>query len=143
MLNRIFIQNFALIDQLEINLQRGLQVITGETGAQIDIEDDGLIMIYSDDVKAAERAKNWIESIVAEPEVGKIYDAKVVKIMDFGAFVEFMPGREGLVHVSQLADHRVEDVSDEISEGDSIRVKLVEKDDRGRYNLSKKAAQQE
>ncbi len=120
-----------------------IQKITGETGAQIDIEDDGLIMIYSDDVKAAERAKNWIESIVAEPEVGKIYDAKVVKIMDFGAFVEFMPGREGLVHVSQLADHRVEDVSDEISEGDSIRVKLVEKDDRGRYNLSKKAAQQE
>ncbi len=120
-----------------------IQKITGETGAQIDIEDDGLIMIYSDDVKAAERAKNWIESIVAEPEVGKIYDAKVVKIMDFGAFVEFMPGREGLVHVSQLADHRVEDVSDEVSEGDSIRVKLVEKDDRGRYNLSKKAAQQE
>lgn len=120
-----------------------IQKITGETGAQIDIEDDGLIMIYSDDVKAAERAKNWIESIVAEPEVGKIYDATVVKIMDFGAFVEFMPGREGLVHVSQLADHRVEDVSDEISEGDSIRVKLVEKDDRGRYNLSKKAAQQE
>lgn len=120
-----------------------IQKITGETGAQIDIEDDGLIMIYSDDVKAAERAKNWIESIVAEPEVGKIYDATVVKIMDFGAFVEFMPGREGLVHVSQLADHRVENVSDEISEGDSIRVKLVEKDDRGRYNLSKKAAQQE
>lgn len=120
-----------------------IQKITGETGAQIDIEDDGLIMIYSDDMKAAERAKHWIESIVAEPEVGKIYEAKVVKIMDFGAFVEFMPGREGLVHVSQLADHRVENVSDEVAEGDSIRVKLVEKDDRGRYNLSKKAAQQE
>lgn len=120
-----------------------IQKITGETGAQIDIEDDGLIMIYSDDVKAAERAKHWIESIVAEPEVGKIYDATVVKVMDFGAFVEFMPGREGLVHVSQLADHRVENVSDEVSEGDKIRVKLVEKDDRGRYNLSKKAAHSE
>lgn len=120
-----------------------IQKITGETGAQIDIEDDGLIMIYSDDMKAAERAKHWIESIVAEPEVGRIYDAKVVKIMDFGVFVEFMPGREGLVHVSQLAEHRVENVSDEVAEGDTIRVKLVEKDDRGRYNLSKKAAQQE
>lgn len=120
-----------------------IQKITGETGAQIDIEDDGLIMIYSDDMKAAERAKHWIESIVAEPEVGKIYDATVVKVMDFGAFVEFMPGREGLVHVSQLADHRVENVSDEVSEGDKIRVKLVEKDDRGRYNLSKKATQGE
>lgn len=120
-----------------------IQKITGETDTQIDIEDSGLIMIYSDDAHNAERAKNWIESITAEPEIGKTYDGRVVKIMDFGAFVEFMPGREGLVHVSQLADHRVENVSDEISEGDPIRVKLLEKDDRGRYNLSKKAAQAE
>jgi polyribonucleotide nucleotidyltransferase len=120
-----------------------IQKITGETDTQIDIEDSGLIMIYSDDAKNAERAKNWIESITAEPEIGKVYDGRVVKIMDFGAFVEFMPGREGLVHVSQIADHRVENVSDELSEGDSIRVKLLEKDDRGRYNLSKKAAQAE
>jgi polyribonucleotide nucleotidyltransferase len=120
-----------------------IQKITGETGTQIDIEDDGLIMIYSDDQSAAERAKHWIESIVVEPEVGKVYEAKVVKIMDFGAFVEFMPGREGLVHVSQLAHQRVENVSDVVSEGDKIKVKLVEKDDRGRYNLSKKAVEKE
>jgi len=117
-----------------------IQKITGETGTQIDIEDSGLIMIYSDDAHAAERAKNWIESIVVEPEIGKVYDAKVVRIMDFGAFVEFMPGREGLVHISQLADERVEKVTDVIREGEEIRVKLLEKDDRGRFNLSKKAA---
>jgi polyribonucleotide nucleotidyltransferase len=117
-----------------------IQKITGETGTQIDIEDSGLIMIYSDDAHAAERAKNWIESIVVEPEIGKVYDAKVVRIMDFGAFVEFMPGREGLVHISQLADERVEKVTDIIREGEEIRVKLLEKDDRGRFNLSKKAA---
>ena len=67
--------------------------------------------------------------------------ATVIKLMDFGAFVEFMPGKEGLVHISQLADHRVENISDELEEGDSIKVKLLEKDDKGRFNLSKKAAQ--
>jgi polyribonucleotide nucleotidyltransferase len=118
-----------------------IQRITRETGAQIDIEDSGLVMIYSDVPEAAAQAKEWIESIVAEPEVGKIYDATVIKLMDFGAFVEFMPGKEGLVHISQLADHRVENISDELEEGDSIKVKLLEKDDKGRFNLSKKAAQ--
>ncbi len=118
-----------------------IQRITRETGAQIDIEDSGLVMIYSDVPEAAAQAKEWIESIVAEPEVGKIYDATVIKLMDFGAFVEFMPGKEGLVHISQLADHRVENISDELEEGDFIKVKLLEKDDKGRFNLSKKAAQ--
>lgn len=118
-----------------------IQKITGETGTQIDIEDSGLIMIYSDDAKQAEAAKVWIESIVVEPEIGRVYEGTVKKIMDFGAFVEFMPGREGMVHVSQIASHRVEKVTDELQEGDTIKVKLMEKDDRGRYNLSKKAVQ--
>mgnify|MGYP000928794049 CR=1 FL=1 len=115
--------------------------ITEETDTQIDIEDSGLVMIYSEDAEKAARAKEWIESITADPEVGKIYDGTVVKLMEFGAFVEFMPGREGLVHISQIADHRVEKVSDELNEGDKIKVKLLEKDDKGRFNLSKKAAQ--
>lgn len=118
-----------------------IQRITAETGTQIDIEDSGLVMIYADDAAQAEKAKEWIESIVEEPEVGKVYTATVKRVMDFGAFVEFMPNREGMVHVSQLADYRVENVSDELSEGDVIKVKLLEKDDRGRYNLSKKAVQ--
>ncbi len=116
-----------------------IQKITAETATQIDIEDSGLIMIYSDDAKQAEAAKEWIESIVVEPEIGRVYDAVVKKVMDFGAFVEFMPGREGMVHVSQIAPYRVEKVTDELNEGDTIKVKLMEKDDRGRYNLSKKA----
>ncbi len=118
-----------------------IRKITEETGTQIDIEDSGLVMIYSEDAEKAEQAKTWIEAITAEPEVGKIYDGTVTKLMEFGAFVEFMPGREGLVHVSQIAEHRVEKVSDELKEGDKIKVKLLEKDDRGRFNLSKKAAQ--
>jgi len=118
-----------------------IRKITDETGTQIDIEDSGLVMIYSEDAEKAEQAKAWIEAITAEPEVGKIYDGTVTKLMEFGAFVEFMPGREGLVHVSQIAEHRVEKVSDELKEGDKIKVKLLEKDDRGRFNLSKKAAQ--
>lgn len=118
-----------------------IRKITDETGTQIDIEDSGLVMIYSEDAAKAEQAKTWIEAITAEPEVGKIYDGTVTKLMEFGAFVEFMPGREGLVHVSQIAEHRVEKVSDELKEGDKIKVKLLEKDDRGRFNLSKKAAQ--
>ena len=118
-----------------------IRKITEETETQIDIEDSGLVMIYSEDAAKAQKAKEWIEAITAEPEVGKIYDGTVVKLMEFGAFVEFMPGREGLVHVSQIADHRVEKVSDELKEGDKIKVKLLEKDDKGRFNLSKKAAQ--
>lgn len=119
-----------------------IQRITGETGAQVDIEDSGLVMIYSAEAGAAEKAKAWIESIVVDPEIGQIYEATVVRVMEFGAFVEFMPGKEGLVHVSQIADYRVENVSDELHEGDVIKVKLLEVDDRGRYNLSKKAAQE-
>jgi polyribonucleotide nucleotidyltransferase len=114
--------------------------IIAETGVEIDIEDSGLVMIASSDGEAAEKAVNWIESIVAEPEVGKIYSGEVVKIMDFGAFVNIMPGKDGLVHVSQLSDQRVEKVEDVVKLGDKIKVKLMEIDSQGRLNLSKKAA---
>ena len=117
-----------------------IQKITAETGVEIDIEDSGLILIYSEDQAKADAAKEWIESITAEAEIGKTYNGKVIRVMDFGAFVEIMPGKEGLVHVSQFSDARVENVHDVVSEGDEFRVKLTEIDDRGRLNLSKKLA---
>lgn len=117
-----------------------IQKITAETGVEIDIEDSGLILIYSEDEAKAKAAKDWIESITAEPEIGKTYDGRVVRVMDFGAFVEIMPGKEGLVHISQFSDQRVEDINTVVSEGDQFRVKLTEIDDKGRLNLSKKMA---
>jgi len=119
-----------------------IQKITAETGVDIDIEDSGLIMIASADADAANKAKEWIESIVAEPEVGKVYNGKVVKVMDFGAFVEILPGKDGMVHISQIRDERVEDINKELKEGDEVTVKLMEIDDRGRLNLSMKAVKQ-
>jgi polyribonucleotide nucleotidyltransferase len=119
-----------------------IQKIIAETGVEIDINDDGLVMVASADQAASKAAIDWINSIVEEPEVGKVYDGKVVRLMDFGAFVEILPGREGLVHISQIRDERVEKISDELEEGQDVKVKLVEIDDRGRLNLSMKAAQQ-
>ncbi len=116
--------------------------IIAETGVEIDIEDSGLVMIASSDAAAAQKAVDWVESIVAEPEVGKVYSGEVVKIMDFGAFVNIMPGKDGLVHISQLSDQRVEKVEDVVKLGDTIKVKLMEIDSQGRLNLSKKAADQ-
>jgi polyribonucleotide nucleotidyltransferase len=115
--------------------------IIDATGVSIDIEDDGTVMIGSTDGDGAKKAIEWIESLVAEPEVGKVYDGKVVKIMPFGAFVEFMPGKDGMVHVSQIADHRVENVEDELSVGDQVKVQLVEVDSQGRNNLTMKIGQ--
>jgi polyribonucleotide nucleotidyltransferase len=117
--------------------------IIAETGVEIDIEDSGLVMIASTNGEAADKAINWIKSITEDPEVGKIYDGTVVKIMDFGAFVNIMPGKDGLVHISQLADKRVEKVEDVVELGDKIKVKLLEIDSQGRLNLSKKAADQQ
>lgn len=114
--------------------------IIAETGAEIDIKDDGLVTVAAVDGKAIEAALKMIQDIVAEPEVGKIYDGTVVKLMEFGAFVNIMPGRDGLVHVSQLADKRVEKVSDVVKEGDKVRVKLTAIDEQGRLNLSMKDA---
>lgn len=110
--------------------------ITSETGAQIDIKDDGLVTVAAVDGEAIERAMNWIQGLVEEPEVGKIYNGRVVKVMDFGAFVNFMPGIDGMVHISELADERVEKVTDVVNEGDEVQVKLMAIDDRGRMNLS-------
>ncbi len=117
-----------------------IQKIIADTGVKIDINDDGSVYILSEDSEAANRALATIEGIVAEPEVGKIYKGKVTKIMEFGAFVEFMPNREGLVHISKLDTKRVAKVEDVVSEGDEILVKLVEIDKMGRNNLSRKDA---
>jgi polyribonucleotide nucleotidyltransferase len=113
-----------------------IRAITEETGVTIEIDDDGLVKIAAVDDASAEAAKVKIAEITAEPEIGKIYPAKVVKIVDFGAFVSYMPGREGLVHVSQIADERVEDVNDYLKEGQDIEVRLIDIDKQGRVKLS-------
>ncbi|MCZ6524914.1 MAG: polyribonucleotide nucleotidyltransferase [Alphaproteobacteria bacterium] len=113
------------------------------TGAKIDIEDDGTIKVAAVDAGAAEKAIDWIRSIVAEPEVDKIYRGKVVKTVDFGAFVNFVGTRDGLVHVSELADHRVSRVTDMVSEGDEVYVKVLGIDDRGKVRLSMRAVDQQ
>jgi polyribonucleotide nucleotidyltransferase len=121
-----------------------IQKITAETGAEIDIKDDGTIMIASPDGDSIQKAKDWIASIVEEPEVGRIYvDKPVVSVMDFGAFVQIMPGKDGLVHVSEMKEERVNKPSDVVKEGDKVTVKLVAVDDRGRLQLSMKAAARE
>ena len=117
--------------------------IVETSGAKIDIGDDGLIKVASADAAAIKSALDQINSIVAEPEVGVIYDGTVVKTMDFGAFVNFFGKRDGLVHISQLADHRVENTTDIVKEGDSVKVKLVGFDDRGKVRLSMKVVDQE
>jgi polyribonucleotide nucleotidyltransferase len=121
-----------------------IQRITAESGTEIDIKDDGTVMIASPDGAKIAIAKQMINDIVAEPEVGAIYhDKPVVSVMDFGAFVQIMPGKDGLVHVSELSEERVEKVSDVVKEGDKVTVKLVAIDDRGRLQLSMKAAARE
>ena len=118
-----------------------IKSITEETGVSIDIDDDGNVKIASNDFDAAEEAKNRIEQITAEAEVGKVYDGTVIKIMDFGAFVRILPNKEGLVHISQISEERVESVSDKLSEGDVIKVKVLEIDRQGRIRLSMKAVE--
>lgn len=121
-----------------------IQRITGETGAEIDIKDDGTIMIASPDGASIEKAKQWIRDITEDPEVGHIYkDVPVVSVMDFGAFVQVLPGKDGLVHVSEMKEERVNKPSDVVKEGDRVTVKLVAIDDRGRLQLSMKAAAKE
>lgn len=121
-----------------------IQRITAETGTEIDIKDDGTVMIASPNANNIAAAKQMISDIVAEPEVGKIYvDKPVMSVMDFGAFVQIMPGKDGLVHISELSEGRVEKTSDVVKEGDKVTVKLVAIDDRGRLQLSIKAAARE
>ena len=120
-----------------------IREITETTGAKIDIEDDGTIKVAAVDQAAADAAIKWINDIVAEPEVGRIYNGKVVKIVDFGAFVNFLGPRDGLVHISELAPHRVKTVGDVVNEGDKVLVKCIGIDDRGKVKLSMKAVDQE
>lgn len=117
--------------------------ITGETGAEIDIKEDGLITVAGSDAEGIARAIDWIKALTTEPEVGTIYEGKVVTIKEFGAFVNILPGIDGMVHISQLSDERVEKVEDVLTEGQIVKVKLVAIDDRGRLSLSIKEANRE
>jgi polyribonucleotide nucleotidyltransferase len=117
-----------------------IRQICEESGAEIDIQDDGTIRIYGQNAEASNKAKVKIEGIVAEAEVGRIYDGKVSKIVDFGAFVNILPGTDGLVHISQIAEERVNNVSDYLKEGQMVKVKVLDVDNRGRIKLSIKEA---
>ncbi|RYF27784.1 MAG: polyribonucleotide nucleotidyltransferase, partial [Chloroflexi bacterium] len=112
--------------------------ITAETGAMIDIKEDGLITVAGQDAKGIERAINWIKGLTEEPEVGRIYEGKVVSIKDFGAFINILPGIDGMVHISQLSEEHVERVEDFLTEGEIVNVKLMGIDERGRLSLSLK-----
>ncbi len=121
-----------------------IQKITAETGTEIDIKDDGTVMIASPDKEKIDAAMQWIRGITEEPEVGTIYkDKPVVSVMDFGVFVQILPGKDGLVHVSEMSEERIAKPSDVLKEGDKVTVKLVAIDDRGRLQLSMKAAARE
>ena len=113
-----------------------IREIVETTGAKVNIDDDGVIKIASSDLEAIEAAKKWIMSIVAEPEVGEVYDGKVVKIADFGAFVNFFGSKDGLVHISEISSERVEKVTDVLKEGDKVKVRVLEVDDRGKVRLT-------
>ena len=115
--------------------------IIAETGAEIDIQEDGLVIVSSIDKKSADQAIEIIKGITAEPEVGSMYEGTVMKTLDFGAFIEILPGKEGLVHISELADEHVASVEDVLKVGDKVKVKLIGIDERGRLKLSKKAVQ--
>ena len=119
-----------------------IREIVEKTGAKINIEDDGTVKVASASGTAIEAALKWIKSIVSEPELNEIYEGKVVKVMDFGAFVNFFGARDGLVHVSELASKRVQNVSDIVKEGDIVKVKLLGFDNRGKVRLSMKAVDQ-
>ncbi|SDY35612.1 polyribonucleotide nucleotidyltransferase [Allochromatium warmingii] len=118
-----------------------IRAITEETGATIDINDDGIVKIFSVVKSAGEEAKRRIRLITADVEVGKVYEGKVARLMDFGAFVTILPGRDGLVHISQICEERVQSVSDKLKEGDVVRVKVLEVDKQGRIRLSMKAVE--
>ena len=120
-----------------------IREIVEKTGAKINIEDDGSVKVASADGELIKAAINWIRSIASDPEPGTIYTGKVVKVMDFGAFVNFFGARDGLVHISQLAPRRVNKVNDVVNEGDTVKVKFLGMDERGKVRLSMKAVDQE
>ena len=117
-----------------------VQKICADCDVKVDIEEDGSVFISGTDIDNCKKALNIIKSIVTEPEVGAIYKGKVTRLMDFGAFIEISPGREGLCHISQLDSKRTEKVTDVVNVGDEVLVKVTEIDDKGRINLSRKAA---
>jgi polyribonucleotide nucleotidyltransferase len=146
---RVEISKFApQIDKIKINPEKigaiigkggeMINKITAETGAEIDINDDGLITVAASDAASIKKALDWIESLTEEPEVGRVYEGKVVSVKDFGAFVNIMPGIDGMVHVSEISEERVENVSDKLKEGQMVSVKLIGIDERGRLSLSMK-----
>ncbi len=116
-----------------------IRSLTEETGTQIDISEDGLVTIASTDADAGNKAKQKIEELTASVEIGKIYEGEVLKLLDFGAIVQVLPGKDGLLHISQISNERINAVSDHLSEGSKIKVKVIEADDRGRLKLSMKA----
>jgi polyribonucleotide nucleotidyltransferase len=116
-----------------------IRALTEETGTQIDIAEDGTITIASTDGAKAEIAKKRIEEITAEVEVGKVYEGPITKILEFGALVNLLPGKDGLLHISQIAHQRVEKVTDFLKEGQIVKVKVLETDEKGRVKLSMKA----
>ncbi|MFN9478156.1 MAG: polyribonucleotide nucleotidyltransferase [Betaproteobacteria bacterium] len=120
-----------------------IRALTEETGTQIDIEDDGTIIIASVDLEKAREAERRIRELTAEVEVGKIYDGTVLRLLDFGAIVQLLPGKDGLLHISQIANERVNQVSDHLKEGQAVKVKVIEADEKGRVRLSMKAAMAE
>ena len=120
-----------------------IREIVEKTGAKINIEDDGSVKVASANADSIKAAINWIKSITSEPEVGHIYEGTGVKVMDFGAFVNFFGAKDGLVHISQLAAARVQKSSDVVKEGDKVKVKLLGFDDRGKVRLSMKAVDQQ
>jgi polyribonucleotide nucleotidyltransferase len=120
-----------------------IREIVEKTGAKVNVEDDGTVKVASANAEAIEAAVKWIKSLTSEPEVGQIYEGKVVKVMEFGAFVNFFGAKDGLVHVSQLARERVEKPGDVVKEGDTVKVKLLGFDDRGKVRLSMKVVDQE
>jgi polyribonucleotide nucleotidyltransferase len=116
-----------------------IRAITEQTGAVIDISDDGTVKIASVDNAAGQEARRRVEQITADVQVGMIYEGRVAKLMDFGAFVTILPGKDGLVHISQISEERVENVGDKLREGDMVKVKVLEVDKQGRIRLSMKA----
>ena len=120
-----------------------IRSITEQTGASVDLTDDGIVKVASVDKAAGEEARRLIEEITAEVEVGKVYEGKVVRLMDFGAFVTILPGKDGLIHISQISDERVDKVSDRLNEGDVVKVKVLEIDRQGRVRLSMKEVEHE
>jgi polyribonucleotide nucleotidyltransferase len=120
-----------------------IREIVATTGAKVDVNDDGVVKVAASDQAKIKAAVDWIKSITSEPEVGQIYDGKVVKLVDFGAFVNFFGAKDGLVHVSQIANERVAKPSDVLQEGQTVKVKLLGFDDRGKVRLSMKVVDQQ